>query len=144
MNSNNPHPGFNFQVDAGFTRIGFSRVQLPVLERDVIRYRDGSDRLETVRLLPGLLRTGECTLERGVVPPDDEFFLWMNTIGGGNVERRDVTVRLLNQAHEPVLVWKLRNCFPCALQWSMLDAQHGTVLVETLRLAVEGLDVETL
>ena len=143
MATNNPHPAFNFQVDAGFTRNGFARVQLPALEREVIRYRDGSDRLETVRLLPGLLRIGECVLERGVMPPDNEFFLWLNTIGSGIVERRDVTVRLLDAAHEPVLAWTLRNCFPSMLQWSILDAQQGTVLIETLRLAVEGVDVQS-
>jgi len=144
MATNNPHPAFNFQVDAGFTRIGFARVQLPALERELIRYRDGADRVETARLFPGPLRVGECVLERGVVPPDNEFFLWLNTIGGGKVERRDVIVRLLNQAHEPVLVWKLRNCFPSALQWSILDAQQGGVLIETLRLAVEGVEVEAV
>ena len=144
MATNNPHPAFNFQVEAGFTRIGFARVQLPALERELIRYRDSADRVETARVLPGLLRVGECVMERGMVPPDNEFFAWLNTIGGGTVERRDVSGRLLNQAHEPVLVWKLRNCFPSALQWSVLDAQHGAVLIETLRLAVEGVDVQSM
>ena len=144
MATNNPHPAFNFQVDAGFARIGFARVLLPALEREVIRYRDGADRLETVHLLPGPLRVGECVLERGMVPPDNEFFAWLNTIGGGTVERRDITVRLLDHAHEPVMVWKLGNCFPSALQWSVLDAQHGAVLIETLRLAVEGVDVQSV
>lgn len=143
MAVNNPHPSFNFQVQAGFTRIGFARVQLPALEREVIRYREGSDKVETVRLIPGLLRVGECVLERGVVPPDNEFFQWLNTIGGGKVERRDVMVQLLNQAHEPVMSWRLRNTFPCALQWSMLDAQDDAVLIEALRLAVEGVEIET-
>ena len=40
------------------------------------------------------------------------------------------------------MTWKLRNAFPSALQWSMLDAQNSTVLIETLRLAVESVDVE--
>ena len=142
MASNSPHPAFNFQVEAGFSRIGFARVQLPALERDVIRYRDGADRVETVRLIPGLQRVGECVLERGVVPPDNDFFQWLNTIGGGKAERRDVLVKLLDASQAPIMTWKLRNAFPSALQWSMLDAQTSAVLIETLRLAVESVNVE--
>lgn len=144
MAVNNPHPACNFQVEAGFSRIGFARVQLPALEREIIRYREGTDREETVRLVPGLLHVGECVLERGVVPPDNEFFQWLGAMGGGKPERRDVTVRLLDAAHAPVMVWKLRNAFPCGLEWSLLDARNSEVVIESLRLAVEGVEVETV
>jgi phage tail-like protein len=138
-----PHPSHHFSVQAGFTRIGFTRVLLPRLERDVIRYREGSDPVETLRLLPGLLRLSDCILERGVVPPDNEFFAWLNTANVGAVERRDVVVSLLGEDHAPRLSWRLRNTFPVALDWSPLDAQHSQVLIETLRLAVESMDVVT-
>lgn len=139
-----PHPVHHFIVEAGFTRVGFARVQLPRLERDVIRYRDGSDPSEAARLLPGLLRVGECVLERGVVPADAEFFQWLNTISVGTVERRDVVVQLLDASHQPVLVWRLHNTFPIGLDWSVLDAQCSEVLIERLRLAVERVDVQTV
>ena len=138
-----PHPAFHFSVEAGFTRVGFSRVILPTLERDVIRYRDGSDPNESMRKLPGLLAVGDCVLERGVVPADTELFQWLSTAGGGNVERRDVVVKLLDASHQPVLVWRLRNTFPVALEWSVLDAQHSTVLIERLRIAVEAVDLQS-
>jgi phage tail-like protein len=137
-----PHPSHHFVVQAGFQRIGFTRVQLPRLERDVIRYREGSDPVETARLLPGLLRLSDCVLERGVVPPDNEFFAWLNTARFGTVERRDVVISLLDEDHQPSMSWRLRSCFPVALDWSPLDAQHSQVLIETLRLAVESMDVQ--
>lgn len=143
MTSSHPHLSYHFRVDAGFSRIGFTRVLLPRLERDVIRYREGSDPDETVRLLPGLLRFGECVLERGVMPPDNEFFRWVNTLRFGTAERRDLTVSLLNENHEPTMVWRLHNTFPVALEWSPLDAQCSSVLIETLRLGVESMSVET-
>jgi phage tail-like protein len=135
---------FQFQVDAGFSNIGFMRVQLPRIERDVVRYRDGASRDGAVRLLPGLTRFGECTLERGVVPADNQFFQWMQSGSLGAIERRDVLVRLLDAQFQPVAVWRLRNAFPVALEWSVLDARSSEVLIETLRLAVEGVDVESL
>ncbi len=137
-----PHPVHHFQVEAGFTRVAFSRVQLPALERDVIRYRDGSDPIETMRKLPGLLTVGDCVLERGVVPSDTEFFAWLNTAQVGTVERRDLVVKLLDASHQPVLVWHLRNTFPVALEWSVLDAQLSAVQIERLRISVESMDVQ--
>ena len=135
---------FQFQVDAGFNNVGFMRVQLPRIERDVVRYRDGSSRDGAVRLLPGLTRYGECTLERAVVPADNQFFQWMQAGQVGAIQRRDVQVSLLDAQFQPVAVWRLRNCFPVALDWSVLDARSSDVLIESLRLAVEGVEVESL
>lgn len=136
-----PHQSFHFLVQAGFSRIGFTHVQLPRLERDVIRYREGSDPVDSVRQLPGLLRVGECVLQRGVLPADHEFFQWLNTGHFGTAERRDILVSLLNEQHQPTLTWRLHNTFPVGLEWSPLEAQSSAVLIETLRLSVEGVDL---
>ncbi len=136
-----PHQSFHFRVEAGFSRIGFTHVQLPRLERDVIRYREGSDPVDSVRQLPGLLRFSDCVLQRGVIPADHEFFQWMNTTHFGLAERRDVLVSLLDEQHQPTLTWRLRNTFPVGLEWSPLDAQGSGVLIETLRLSVEAMDL---
>lgn len=144
MSSHNPHQSFHFLVEAGFSRVGFAHVQLPRMERDVIRYREGADPVDAVRLLPGLLRLGDCVLQRGVVPPDNEFFQWMNTVRFGQAERRDLTVQLLNESHQPTMIWRLRNTFPVGLEWSALDAQSSGILIETLRISVEAMDIEAM
>jgi phage tail-like protein len=131
-----------FQVEAGFSRIGFTRVLLPRIEREVVRYREGSSKDQSARLLPGLLTFGECRLERGVVPADNEFFQWMQTVHIGVAERRDIVVRLLDDQFNPVASWQLHNCFPVLLEWSLLDAQSSSVLIESLHLAVEGVQVQ--
>jgi len=142
MSAVHPHPSYHFRVDAGFSRIGFTRVLLPRMERDVIRYREGSYPDEFVRELPGLLRLTECVLERGVMPMDDQFFQWLNTVRFGTAERRDLTVALLNEQHEPTTVWRLHNTFPVKLEWSVLDALTSSVLIETLHLSVESMDLQ--
>jgi phage tail-like protein len=141
MSVHHPHQSFHFLVEAGFSRIGFTHVQLPRMERDVIRYREGSDPVDAVRQLPGLLHLGDCVLQRGVIPPDNEFFQWMNTVHFGLAERRDIVVNLLNEQHQPTMTWRLRNTFPVGLEWSPLDAQCSGVLIETLRLSVESMDL---
>ncbi len=134
-----PHPSFHFLVEAGFVRIGFTRVHLPRMEREIIRYRESSDLSEVIQQLPGLLRLSECVLERGVMHTDNDFFMWMSTINVGRVQLRDITVKLLNDQHEPTKVWQLRDTFPTKLEWSVLDAQTSTVLIETLHLSVASM-----
>lgn len=141
MAGNHPQPAFQFRVEAGFARAGFTRVQLPRMERDVMRYREGGDPNEAPRPLPGLLRLGECVLERAVLAGDNDFFAWIG--GAGGVERRDVVVTLLDAAQQPARVWKLSNAFPVALDWSVLDADESCVLIESLRLAVEAMTVQS-
>jgi phage tail-like protein len=138
-----PHPAFHFLVEAGFSRVGFARVLLPRLEREVIRYREGGSPEGTSLTMPGLLKMGDCVLERGVVPADNEFFQWLNTALVGMVERRDVVIKLLDAQHQPVMTWHLRNCFPSVLDWSVLDAQQSSVLIETLHLVAQSVQVET-
>jgi phage tail-like protein len=141
MPAHTPHPSFHFRVEAGFSRIDFTHVELPCLERDVIRYREGSDPGDSVRQLPGLLRFSDCVLQRGVLPADHEFFQWMTAAHVGQAERRDVLVSLLDEQHQPTLTWRLRNTFPVGLEWSPLEAQGSGVLIETLRLSVEAMDL---
>lgn len=145
MANSDPQPAFAFEVAIdGFARVGFARVHLPGMERDAIRFREGSDPATTLHQLPGLLRLGECVLERAVLHGDNDFFDWMSRTQAGGPERRNVAVRLLDEAHQPVRVWKLSNAFPVALAWSPLDAERSSVLIETLRLAVDGMTVETV
>lgn len=145
MAATDPQPAFAFKVEIdGFAGAAFARVQLPRMDRDTIRYREGNDPAATLRLLPGLLRLGECVLERAVLPGDNDFFDWMSTAQGGGQARRNVAITLLDGTHQPVRAWRLRNAVPVALEWSPLDATLRSVLVETLRLAVEGLTVESV
>lgn len=144
MAASDPQSAFAFKVEIdGFSSAAFARVQLPRMERDAIRYREGSDPGETLRLLPGPLRLGECVLERAVLPGNSDFFEWMSAAQGGAQARRNVAVTLLDEAHQPVRAWKLRNAIPVALEWSPLDAALNRLLVETLHLAVEAVTVET-
>lgn len=142
MPAQRPQASPHFRVDAGFTRLGFARVSLPRMKREVVRYREGNDPDDTARLLPGPLMLGNCVLQRATIAQDNEFFSWMNSSHFGAAERRDVAVTLLDEHHQPVRVWRLRNAFPVALDWSVLDAQSGEVLIETLELAVESMTVD--
>ncbi len=136
-----PLPGFHFSVEWGGTNIGFSEASGLTMETQVIEYRDGlSPDYNTIKM-PGLPKTTNIVLKRGIVEGDKEFFAWLNATKMNKAERRDVSISLLNEEHEPVMTWKARNCFPVKIEGPGLKATGNEVAIETLELAHEGLAI---
>jgi phage tail-like protein len=73
---------------------------------------------------------------------DNEFFQWLNTVKLNDIERRDLTISLLNEEHEPITVWKVKEAFPSKVEGPSLNSTGNEVAVETIELAHEGLSIE--
>jgi phage tail-like protein len=137
-----PLPKFHFQVDWGGTKLGFSEVSGLNVETQVIEYRDGSMPEYSKVKMPGMQKFGNLTLKRGMFQSDNEFYDWWNTVKQTKIERRDITISLLNEEHEPVMTWKVKNAWPTKVQSTDLKADGNDVAIETLELAHEGLTME--
>lgn len=137
-----PLPAFHFLVEWGGSRVGFSEVSGLDLELQVIEYREGSHPEYAALKMPGIPKYANVTLKRGVMASDNEFFDWIMTAKLNTIERRDVTIKLLNEAHEPTMVWRLSNAFPVRLEGPTLNATGNEVAIETLELAHEGIRIE--
>jgi phage tail-like protein len=142
MATSYPLPKFHFRVEWGGTNIGFSEISGLNVENKVIEYRDGVSPEYSKIKMPGMREFSNVTMKRGVFKGDNEFFKWLNTISLNKVERRDITISLLNESHEPVVVWKVRNAFPIKVQSTDLKADGSEVAIETLEIAHEGLSIE--
>jgi phage tail-like protein len=138
-----PYPNFNFLVDVGLgDEIAFAEVELPAAEIDVIEYREGADRTNAAGKLPGRVRYGNVVLRRGIAG-DLALWQWFKDVRDGGAQlRRDVTVTLLDEARNPVQRWRFRNAWPAKYDPSDLNAKGNEVLIETLELAVESIDVD--
>jgi phage tail-like protein len=139
---NYPMAKNHFRVEWGGTNIGFMEVSGLAIELDVIPYREGSSKESSEQLMPGLKRYSPIVLKRGIVKNDDEFYKWINTAQFNVIERRDVTISLLNENHDPVVVWRIKNAFPSKLEYSPLYSRGSEVAIESLTLVHEGLVVE--
>ena len=139
-----PLPAYHFLVNWGGASLGFTEISGLSMETEVIEYREGSSPQNSTIKMPGLQKFGNVVLKRGIVANDNDFFLWANTAQGGQVERRDVTISLLNANHEPVRTWKLKSAWPCKIQAGDLKAQGNEVAIETIELVHEGLTIETV
>ena len=138
----NPYLNFNFLVDIGLgEEIGFSEVDLPSGEIEVIEYREGADRVNTARKLPGLTKYSNVTLKRGITGRTD-LFEWWKSVRDGQLQRRNVTITLLDEQRQAVFRWQLRSAFPVKIESSTLNATGNEVAIETLELAHEGLEIE--
>lgn len=141
-----PLPVFHFRVewsgDSGGNSIAFSEVSGLNVETQVIEYRDGSMPDYSVIKMPGMQKFGNITLKRGVTKGDNDFFKWWNTHQLNSIERRNITISLLNESHEPVVIWKVNNAFPVKVDGGSYKANGNEVSIETLELAHEGISVE--
>ncbi len=137
-----PIPKFHFLVDWGGTKIGFTEVTGLEVETQVIEYRDGVMPEYSKIKMPGMQKYGNITLKRGTFQGDNEFYDWWNTVKLNTIERRDLTISLLNEEHEPVMVWKVKNAWPSKVKSTDLKADGNEVAIESMELAHEGLTME--
>ncbi|MCB2206175.1 phage tail protein [bacterium] len=139
--ANYPLPKFHFSIEWSGSKIGFTEVTGLDMQVEAIEYREGSSPEYSKIKMPGLQKYSNITLKRGTFSGDIDFYNWMKTVSLNTVERRDVTISLLNESHEPVMTWKVRNAFPVKVQASDLKSDGNEVAVETLELAHEGLSI---
>lgn len=137
-----PIPVFHFQVEWGGSRIGFTEVSGLTIEVQPIEYREGVSPEYHTTKMPGIPKYSNITLKRGIYSGDNEFFQWLNTVKLNTIERRDLTISLLNEEHAPVAVWKIRNAWPCKVEGPTLNSTGNEVAMESVELAHEGLTVE--
>lgn len=142
--ANYPLPKFHFRVEWGGSKIGFTEVTGLNIENEMIEYRDGASPEYHKVKMPGLQKFGNITLKRGMFNSDNEFFQWLNTVSLSKVERRDVSIALLNENHEPVYIWRVKNAFLVKVVAPDLKSDANEVAVETIEIAHEGLIIEAV
>ncbi|HET8737254.1 MAG TPA: phage tail protein [Pricia sp.] len=137
-----PLPKFHFQVEWGGSKIGFTEVSGLDIEREVIEYRDGSSKEYSKLKQPGLTKFSNITLKRGSFDSDNDYYDWWSSIKLESVERRDVTISLLNEEHEPVITWKVKNAWPSKVTPTDLKSDDNSIAIETMELVHEGLTID--
>ena len=137
-----PLPKFHFQVEWGGTRLGFTEVSGLTVETEVIEYREGILPEFHKTKMPGMQKFGNITMKRGTFQGDNDFYLWWNTVALNTIERRNLTISLLNENHQPVVVWSVKNAWPTKVQSTDLKGDGNEVAIETIEIAHEGLTIK--
>jgi phage tail-like protein len=137
-----PVSKFHFQVEWGGSKIGFTEVTGLEVSTEVIEYRDGASREYHKINMPGMQKFSNITMKRGTFLGDNDFYNWWNTVALNTIERRNLIISLLNEKHEPVVVWKVKNAWPVKVQSTDLKADGNEVAIETIEVAHEGLTIQ--
>lgn len=133
---------FHFQVEWGGTKIGFTEVSGLDVESEVVEYREGSSPEYSKIKMPGMQKYSNITLKRGTFASDNEFFKWWNSVKLNTIERRDIIISMLNEEHDPVVTWKVKNAWPSKVQSTDLKAEGNEVAIESMEIVHEGLIIQ--
>jgi phage tail-like protein len=122
------------------TVAGFSEADLPEGRIEAIAYREGTDKTSAARLLPGRVEYGLLVLRKGFAG-DATLFQWWHAVAQGTLDRRNVSVILLDEQRQEVARWNVRRAWPTKWVAPSLRALGNEVAIETLELAHEGIEL---
>jgi phage tail-like protein len=136
-----PYAGYNFYVEwNGIIHAGFQECTGLDSTQQAGEYREGTDPL-TMRKIPGLVSYSNITLQRGITN-NDELWKWRQSIMSGNVERREISIVLLDDQAQEKIRWNLTHCWPTGWNAPDFNATSDDVAIESLELAHEGVTVD--
>ena len=133
---------FHFQVEWGGSKIAFTEVTGLEVETEGVEYRVGSSREHHKIMIPGMQKLSTISLKRGTYVGDNEFYDWWNTVALNTIEKRALTISLLNQDHDPVVVWKVKQAWPTKVVSTELKADGNEIAIEQIDLFHEGLVIQ--
>lgn len=146
-----PYGAFNFLVNLNGPigedqpLGGFSDVSGLSTEFEIAEYRNGNDKVNHVRKVPGIHKVGDVTLKRGLVAATDLWEWISQTRTEGVGAKRSVVITLRDEAGQSVQKWVLSGVVPMKYTGPTLAAKGGgDVAMEELVLSAEALEVETL
>ncbi len=137
-----PYGKFRYTVEIdGITAGGFSEVTGFDASIDVMEYREG-DMVQTPMKIPGLKKYGNITLKKGLAD-SIALYEWLDKGVTGEVERKTITVTLLDATENAVASWRVINAWPVKYTGPDFNATSSEVAVETLEVAHEGMTRES-
>jgi phage tail-like protein len=119
---------------------GFSDVSGIGTEITLMDYRQGNDKENRVRKIPGLHKSSDVTLKRGIMGVTN-FYSWINSVRRDPTFIRNVSITLNDEQGTPVLRWNLINARPMKWTGPTLAGKGGSdVAIEELVITSEGFE----
>jgi len=143
-----PLPVYNFRVEIGADAIGFAEVSGLSMGFEVATYKEsptesGAPGPRTLHM-PTQPTNPTITMKKGVTRGASvaALYKWFASTALNQVEKRDIFVRLCDEAGAPVITWKVVNAFPTKLDAPTFDAKSTDVAVESMELRADRVTIE--
>ena len=137
-----PLPKYYFQVKWDNKEMKFQEVSGLDVEAQPIEYRHGDSKEFMTIKMPGILKTSNVTMKKGIFKSDNKFWDWFNQIKMNTIKRIPVTISLLDEEGKPTMVWTLANAWPTKISGTDLKSDGNEVAVESIEIAHEGIKIE--
>ncbi|WP_350305601.1 phage tail protein [Photorhabdus viridis] len=135
-----PIPVYRFVVSIGDEKIPFNSVSGLDINYDVIEYKDGTGNYYK---MPGQRQAINITLRKGIFSGDTKLFDWLNSIQLNQVEKKDISISLTNEAGtETLMTWNVANTFPTSLTSPAFDAASNEVAVQEISLTADRVTIQ--
>ena len=136
-----PYRSFNFRIEIdGVTLASFSEVTGLTADGDAVPYREGYDKVNSVRQLTGLRKFPTIVLKHGFTQ-NTELWTWYASVAAGQTLRRSGSIILQDEAHNDVLRFEFSNGFINKIEGPHLNASGNEVAFESADLVHEGLTI---
>jgi phage tail-like protein len=134
-----PMPKFHFQVKWDSEVMSFQEISGLDVESQIIEYRSGDSKQFSTVKMPGIQKSGNVTMKKGVFKSDNKFWDWFNQIKMNTIKRVPVTISLLDETGAPTMVWTLANAWPTKITGTDLKSDGNEVAIESIEITHEGL-----
>ena len=139
MSTYYPPLSFHFKVEFSNisdqeTDVQFQSVSGLSVEIETEEFAEGGENRFKHRF-PVRTKFPNLVLKRGLLK-DSKLISWCkNAIEGFQFEPTNLTVKLLNEEHQPLITWNVVNAYPIKWEVSELNAEENKLSIETIELA---------
>ena len=129
---------FTLEID-GVSIGGVHTIEGLSHEHEVVEYHDGDEGV--TRFRPGRQKPGTIKITRDF-SATKEFFTWRKSVVDGKVDRKSISIVLLNDAGEEAMRYNLYECWPKAYHGPSLNARNSAHATEALDVAFETFEMK--
>lgn len=135
-----PYRSYNFKLDInGVSEGHFTECSGLSVKVESIPYREAGAN-QIVRKIPGPVDYAAVTLRYGVTS-SRELWDWLMKAVEGNVERKNVSIILLDSAgSSEVMRWNLQDAWPSEWQGAGLNTTDRAIAIDSLTLVFDRLE----
>lgn len=135
-----PMPKFYFSVDIDdLTDLPFQEVSGLEVEADNISYRHGNDPSFGTIQMPGIKKSGNLILKKGVFANETLFNSLISKIRLNTYMRMTVVIRLMDETTEPRMTWEINNAFPLKYTSTEMNSESSEAAIESLEFSHQGI-----
>jgi phage tail-like protein len=93
--------------------------------------------------LPVKTKFPNLVLKRGMLLNSDLITWCKDAIENFKFSPKNLTVKLLNEEHEPLVTWKINHAFPVKWDVEAFSAEESKLVIETIELTYNYFTTET-